>query len=394
MKAAALAVVVMACGDNTHNVVTVNAGFVTEFAYRDGDGAWTRLPPNNDTLEYQFEVADDFEVVTVNDLSTLFGSPSFFVGELAGTYTESSQWHVVGTGPFVPSSCGTFPQNTFHIGAEADGTMVQHGQVSVSINCQASDTPAWSFSISAEPGLHDLIATDPVDAPMQRIAIERGQLLGPATTVPTIDLDASGVALAPIEVTIVNPEETTTSVEVDLYTATDAAVVHQGGGILDPPKMRTTPALVVPPSALLPTDLQVLTIHSPAPINADRAASTVITEASDLALELIPPPAVEFVSGTDTDAVTWAAAPASVYTGLTLLLQDSSHENQQAITASKGWLELHDAAHLEFDTSAPGFAVWQLDRTQSYQRLFTVTDASTPTTYWTTVTSEAPPIAH
>jgi hypothetical protein len=381
-----LVVALGACAANTHEVqIDLPQVFTTDLVvYRDGVGTWETPTVRADNT-FTIEVTDDFQVVAALDA----GSGEIITWELAATAGEGTHWIIDESDPYFAPECSSIP--AFAMGGDwvaVTGSMLQAGQVSTQPWCESSTTQPWNFGLQSFPGSLDLIATDPFDSATHRVLIARGEVIDGPAVVPDLDLSA-GISLVPIHVDVYKPDVATTTVEVILTTTApySAAIISMASGITTA-STQTTSALVAPPMMLQPTDTQLLVFHAPGALGSDRAAQTIVS-GQDVALELVPPPVVTYAPG-DGDVATWGAPLAPRFTSVDFDLRGESQPwSWQHVTATKGWLDTHDATSLAFETDVPGYQpAWSVDHSHPYERQFSVTDDSTDITYWTTVTSD------
>jgi hypothetical protein len=380
---------VAGCGDNSENVARVDLalGQATFIRYREGDGPW-RHPDLLTDGSYLVRGGYEFELVAVKVVPGV----EIFAEQLAATYAEADHW--VDVGPFIPvvgdqlSPAASFddPCFSFHVGptVTVTGQMAQAGDVDMDRSCASRATAPWSFALQVSPGTHDLIA-----AGGGAMAIRRELQIDAATTLPDLDLDlaAEGAALVSHPILITNPDPSGYVYgEVDLYTQHDGLAVSSAEGTVAPG--RTIDALAVPPSLLVPSDVQTVEVYSPggdAPMQ--RAARAAFTDRLP-ELDLLAPPSAQIDVVSDVDVISWQGPLAPRWTYLDFEVDSGSFPTSftQRITATRKWLEAHDATSLQFDVDVPEYdRSWSVDRAHVWSRTIDVRDDATPVAYQTTV---------
>ncbi|HEY1555810.1 MAG TPA: hypothetical protein VGF94_13320 [Kofleriaceae bacterium] len=389
----AFAVVLAACGDNTHHTVQVDFGFQqpTLVEFRGDTTAW-RVPEKVGASAFAFDVDDDYELVAVFEVPGL-GVDSY---ELAATYADGDQWAttaVMSNTSYDPWPVGrALPVQTWlclplgTIGVP--GTMLQAGRVALGGACQVGLSDPWSFRLDIGFGTYDLIASTP-----SQVLIERNVEVTANTIVPTIDASHGDTLVSqPVAVGNVDP---TGSVQIDdeLFTTGCSSDVASSYEPLATGTRYAVP--IVPAVALQSSEQQWLDVKSTSNDLATRRVARVLLASATPVVYLPSPPVVSYGMQGEADVAIWSPPLAPSYDLVELDVSselDALYPTSQHVTATKQWLDDHDIDHLAFDTDAPGFdPSWSIDRTIPYQRTFSVGQSSIDAAYMASATSIVQP---
>lgn len=373
----------------------------TLIAYRDGTSAWkTPEPSMGGTYaahHFELDVSGDYELVavTVDD-----GAGVALSTELRATAGDATHWYLDGSGaydidevgiePGSPDDCSP-PDTPFNIDDNviATGSMVQPGQISIGDSCTSSTKPTWSYQLSVAPGIHDVIATDPMGTTSPRIAIKRAVSIDSGTTVPAIDLAGDGQPLDTTNITVVNtntyPDDAgAISSTLVLHTANTSAQISS---MTDQVVSRSHAVPVVPSSLLDTADSQVLTVSVTDNSNARHVASTR-HPTETWVLELLSAPTTSYTTDAGIETATWNQPLESRVEAVDLEIDQvslTSGATSQAITATTRWLDAHHAMSLAFASDVPGYdPSWMVDLTQMHTAQLKVRGVEGHVSYATT----------
>ncbi len=381
-------------------------------AYRDGASSWKTPKPiaggKYAAHHYDLEVTSDYELVVVSIDPDSGAAAST---ELRATPADAMRWYVDYYGAhdiaeaFVPdvfvadvfvgsaSEVGlcTPPDQPSPIPGSiiASGSMAQPGRVSIGGQCTLSASASWTFRLPVVPGMHDIIATDPVGTPSPRVAITRGLMLDSPTTLPLIDLAADGQLLDSATITVVNtgtdPGDTVAlASRLVLYAGSDGALLASGTGTAT---SRSHDVPIVPTSLLQTGDVQLLWIGVTDYTNASRQAATRHPTETPL-FEYLTAPIIDITTDTGVDTASWSEPLSTRIQAVdvhTMRVDAAFNVTSEAITATKPWLDAHRATSLGFDTDIPGYdPTWLVDVTQMHWTDFTVRANEGSIGYWTT----------
>jgi hypothetical protein len=258
------------------------------------------------------------------------------------------------------------------------GTMVQAGQVQFGKAAVRSDTPNWQIS-TLTPVFPDM---DIIANSKDHLQIIRGIDLT-AHALPTIDVEANGVALLPLAVT----SDATSSETVEARVA-----VRTPSFVSEPAPIYAGPldgVLVAPSGGLAELDEQVVTVDASTGTQ-HRIANVEFTAGDSLAFQLPDPivhgawqPLATDVTATPAkpDAptrVTWTLLPYGDDGDVEMQLEGMASDPTSPTTAAAYHLRvtpayMNDAVYssLELTTQLPGFdAKWRIDPTKPYTRTF------------------------
>ena len=215
-----------------------------------------------------------------------------------------------------------------------------------------SATPAWTYSLTVDPGTHDLLAIG-ADTHM---SIARDVAITAAGPGPNVTVD-SGPAVPPTALTLNNLDGGGQTFAFSGFGTQNGEffIVDQAQG--------TTSVTIAPASLLLATDFQFFEFVSQSQTGGQLAflqaqGSAAVPSAYDLIPALA---AVTFTPSASNLTAMWTTLPAAYDTvGVQLGNQDGSQA--QNITASKSYVDKTATTTLAFDTSAPGYkSVWAVD---------------------------------
>jgi hypothetical protein len=303
-------------------------------AYRDGQGPWI-VPNRAANGDYLLQVTADYQLVLV------CADHDGFDAELyRATLAER---------PHIHSVCirNVMIPPDFNV----TGQMKQSGWVYMTNHDNGSTSP-WMFSITTEPGTHDLLAYDDTS-----VLIRRDLSIPAATTLAMVDLAQGGAPLGHIPVTVTNAAaDDTIATDVELQMAHDTAYIDG-----------TATAFHVPPDSLVrASDVTRALVFA----YSSRAFRSVYAPVptSHASYTLMPVLDATFTTITGTIAATWTSLPPKDE----LRLDVGTSTSSQMVTATAGYLAAHPTSQLVFDASPPGWnAAWQLDLS----------------TYWTELTA-------
>ena len=356
-------------------------------AYRDGTSSWRSPQPHTGGAyaahHYELDVTSEYEVVAVW-IDPTFGTA--FASELRATTDDGTRWLLGGSATDLdtadietsyPSTQGdcVSPDAPSSISGSviASGTMAQAGQISIGGECTASGSglSSWSYRLSVLPGVHDVIATDPMWATSPHVAITRSLTIDADRTMPTIDLAVDGQPLEATTITVTNTGAAGDAIpltnQLDLLTATSAATLGMGD---DRGTSASHVVWIAPPSLLERTDTQRLTISVSDPSNALRQAVTT-HPAETSVFELLSVPTVFYFPGGAVDTAHWGELDVRAE-AVDFSTVSSLNAAGETITATARWLDRHGTS-LAFDTDVPGFDVgWAVDITRPHTNQFTV----------------------
>ena len=262
------------------------------------------------------------------------------------------------------------------------GTMMQAGQVQFGKAAVRSDTPNWQISTltPVSPDM-DIIANSKDHLQIMRdldlTAFDADHAL------PTIDVEANGVALVPLAVTSDATSSETVEARVVVRTPTmvsEPAPIYAGP--LDGVR-------VAPSSALTGLVEQVVTVDASTGTQ-HRIANVEFTAGDSLAFQLPGPivhgawqPLATDATATPAQAdaptrVTWASLPFGDDGAVEMQLEGMASDPASPTTAAAYHLRvtpgyMNDAVYtsLELATQLPGFdATWRIDPTRPYTRTF------------------------
>jgi hypothetical protein len=235
------------------------------------------------------------------------------------------------------------------------GMLAQGGTVSLGDSWrEIFDAGTWTLDIPA--GTYDLVATTGTESlsTAPHAVINRDVTINGATTLPAIDIDATGVALQERALSVTN----VTSGVVDTGTF---LVVDEGRAYAPISRATTETAHVLPASALQAGEVQWIYI------NATTQGADVRFTGSETSIALLPPlDEVTFTAATQV-AASWPSIPIASYTSVTLNVNGRATNGDslaQSLTASRGWLERNGDTSIAIDTSAPGYdPAWNFNPT-------------------------------
>lgn len=377
---ASLAFVIAAgCADSGNHTVTIDLFYPgpTLVAYREGTGPW-KTPDTNAMGGYVIKGNGQFELVAV----TVLDNGAFVAEQLEATYADSDHW--VDVGAFVKSTGDqALPWRFFDDPCtplplaggppvQISGRMLQPGTVDMDASCQSATTAPWNYALNVTTGTHSLLATGG-----GRFVLQRSLSVASAMTLPDIDLSAGG-AMTTTPVLVQNADQNQVAAIVNMYSPTERFRVSSSFGIIGPAQPLSAP--IIPPSALLVEEGQVIEVHSPGGAFAptDRAARALFT-GSPPGFALLAPPTVQIDASSGIDVIALQDLGPQ-YNGILFGVQGAN--GSQIITASKAWLDATKAEGIQFDIDAPGYdPTWIVDRTMGFFRSFAISDDSTDVTY-------------
>ncbi len=339
--------------------LTVLDGPPVFIAYRDGDGPW-QTPVRDSAGDFALHVRADYRWVVVCTGGAMFDS------ELGAA--------TVADGATVTVTCGEPPHAPGPARIAVSGQMQQPGWVFLD-SSSYSARPSWSFELSAEPGLHDLVAYDDTT-----VAVRRDQDITDATSL-AIDLDREGTTGEPTALTFDNAGDDVVGAFIEWHLAHDTVPVFS----------LATTVLVPPPSLVSPDDREELEVTTFAGTSARSTAreltvhfhgelpATRYTLSSDLTRFRFPPSARDI-------AVRWTASQPGSHIELWAMAVAGGPPVQHAsLTAS--WVAATGATAFAFDDDLPcGYDPrWRIDPATSYRRVLRVSETVGPIDYASTL---------
>jgi hypothetical protein len=303
-------------------------------AYRDGAGSWQTASAGSNG-RYIVNATADYQVVVACHDDT-----SAFSELLEATVVDGNQFVF----------CSVAGASTPPATVAMTGHMVQAGDVTFG-DVASSTTAPWDFTLNVIPGMHDLIATSAAHG----MVIRRDQNVTNAGAIPSIDVASEGTAMTAANLTINNQGSDTLRTELDLFTQNEFAL-WEG----------STPTVYPAPSSLLTNnDFQFLDVEADGQTTA-RFAQTEF-DGSQTTFDL---PAVLTGIVFGPAKASWGTLAA--YDQATLdMRQPGTITIEQAIVATKGWIDATHATQLVFDANPPGFdASWSINTSTSYQAVF------------------------
>lgn len=245
---------------------------------------------------------------------------------------------------------------------EITGHMVQAGSVAVGTIRETSSTPDWAFDLPAVDGPNDLIATTAGAFAIRRgITLSGGESLA-LTTPVDIAVEGSSLIALPLVVEGATAGESLAAT-VTVRTALTAfnAPIFKGA---------VAAAMGAPAAALLPTDVQRVTVEADGRVSLRRLRRPF--RIGDDNVFTLPPalPPVSWTIDGGRLSLAWSALP-PVDT-LTIDARGSCTGGvrcEYELLASGRFLAAAAATQLVVDTDIPGFqAGWQIALDQGYSR--------------------------
>ena len=326
-------------GPPVARAVRVDTFVIPEFiAYRNGSGgAWQTPAQLDGTAAYEVEVVDDYLVVMVCDNA---GSGSAFDAEEYG-------FTVSGDGLEVQAGC-TEPGTGSAALTTITGSMKQAGSVQIGGLGSAATTAPWTYAVTTTSGVHDVLAIDTAN----RAVFDKALTFAGSATGPAIDT-TDGAPLASQTLTVTGLDSSELSVEDDLVSQTDFAVVFQGSAAT---------VLSMPLSELVAGDFQIPLV-SAFDAAAFRYTQAVVdaTTAPPTSFALLPRFSTATFDGVTT---AWTALPVATFTTLVNNVTNADSTQVQDLTVSSSWVAARQATSLTFDASAPGY-LWVIDPTSA-----------------------------
>jgi hypothetical protein len=251
------------------------------------------------------------------------------------------------------------------------GSAAQRGEIRLGTAFQSSLTDDWQFRLRTPDGTFDLIAvpfgsgseSDP------HVAIRRDLIVaGPTIVMPVVDAMAEGTALDLIPITITN-RRTDEDVTAGASLRTRSTDAFFGGF-----DSTATSVRVIPATALLPTDVQSITVGADG--GYFRSISRRLVASGSTVFSLPEPPAPLHYTMVDGDMVaTWSTTPA--YDTLEFGVGQPANDTGAFVThlaeLSARYVAATGATSVRIDTSAPGYSpAWRPSFTLEYERRFIV----------------------